>query len=182
MSEEKPDTPGDMLPFVPDGYEFLDYRNYDFKRCLTRQDTRGPFDEEDVVAALLYARAGIGIAAGYLGRSRSSLTRWLKAHPSVMAIVEDYKQTQLDAVEINTFDSAIVDSDGADRRFLLQTKGKERGFSSRQEVTGKDGEPLMIADLSKMSNDQLRELKEFAERNKEAATAQSGEATSAGEE
>ena len=166
MSETpEKDPKGDMMPFVPEGYEDLDYRNYKFDRCLTRMDSRGPFDKEDVVAALLSARGALGIAAGYLGRSRSSLVRWLKAHPTINAVVADYKATQLDAVEVNTFDAAIIDNEGADRRFLLTTLGKERGFSSRSEVTGKDGEPLMIADLSKMSNDQLRELKAIAERN-----------------
>lgn len=169
MSKCNEDPKGDMIPFIPEGYETLDYHNYDFNRCLTRQDRLGPFDEEDVVAAILSARGAVGIAAGYLGRSRSALMRWLKANSRILAIVEDYKATQLDAVEVNTMDSAIYKDDGADRRFLLQTIGKERGFSSRQEMTGKDGAPLALADLSQMSNGQLRKLKDLADEAKKGA-------------
>lgn len=131
-----------MIGFIPFGFEQLDYLNYDFENCLTRQDVSGPYDKEDVVAALLMSRGAVGEAALLLGRSRSNLISWLAQHPDVQAIVYDYRQAQLDIVERTTIEHAVIFGEGPDRRFLLQTIGKDRGYSSRVEATGKDGGPV----------------------------------------
>ena len=40
---------------------------------------------------------------------------------------------------------AVEEGDGAMIRFHLATKGKERGFTERHEVTGAEGGPVVIA-------------------------------------
>lgn len=46
--------------------------------------------------------------------------------------------------------------------FFLKTKGKDRGWLERAEVTGKDGKDLFAGlDLSKLSEDKFKQLKDI---------------------
>lgn len=134
--------------------------SYCFEECETVVDPKGPMWTPDVVAALVRSNGNLGQAASHLQRSRDSLKRWVESKPEVQEALLGIRATLLDEVETTQFDLAIVHKDGAAGRFLLQTLAKDRGFITRVEQTGKDGEPLQppSVDFTKLSLDTLKEL------------------------
>jgi hypothetical protein len=55
--------------------------------------------------------------------------------------MSDEEETVLDMAESAVYKS-IKEGNTQDAKWLLSTKGKNRGFSERQEITGKDGQDL----------------------------------------
>lgn len=87
--------------------------------------------------------------ANYLGISTVTLNKWYadefeKALPDLLSLAESSlkKGLRLNEAWATTF--------------ALKTKGKNKGWSERTEVTGKDGAPLI--DLSLLSESELEQL------------------------
>lgn len=123
------------------GLSDLDIESYAFQVCQTYTEPKGPYVKKDVVYAVLHANGNLGKAAKLLGRSRGGLKRWIDAQLDVQELLLDMKEARVDNVEEKQYELADL-GDGAAGRFILQTAGKERGFTSRSELTGKDGKPL----------------------------------------
>jgi hypothetical protein len=132
---------------------------YDFSACKTKIMVGGLVDEE-AVNALVAADGNIARAASLLGIRRMKLRDWIDRMPEVQMCMSDLRNARLDDVEDMQFHSALT-GDTAAGRFLLQTVGKERGYVTRTEQTGKDGAPLLppSVDFSKLSTEALLELK-----------------------
>lgn len=145
---------------------------FDFDLCLTALNPTGPIIKSDVVRALVLSNGNLSVLAAAVGRSRSAGKRYIDAHPDVKEVYETLIERKLDKVEDCQFNAAIS-GDTAAGRFLLQTLGKDRGFVTRTEQTGKDGEALMPPsyDYSKMSTEALLELKNARVENETADSA-----------
>lgn len=123
---------------------------YDFESCETRVDPIGPYNKTDVIYAIHVTRANYSKAAALLGRSRRSLKTYVDSQPDVLEFVQDIIQAKIDDIEEKYFESALS-GDGANARHILETLGKDRGFTKRTELTGKDGGPIDVNDpISKM--------------------------------
>ena len=74
--------------------------------------------------------------------TRQSYYNWMENDPAFAEEVEAIRQEQIDTVE-----SALLNKiEGGDTTaviFYLKTKGKERGYSERTELTGRDGKDLI---------------------------------------
>ena len=88
-----------------------------------------------------------------LGVHRNTVNNYKEKWVTVRDAIEDEKETPIDLAEVKLFDeinkgniTAII--------FMLKTKGKNRGYVERQEITGADGEPVPIA-ITKMDIDEL---------------------------
>lgn len=146
---------------VIERFAFVDVDNYDFPTCRTAIDPIGPIYEIDVYAALKFTKGNMGKAAALLNRARDSLQRWLKHNPELYRVVVEAEETALDDAEELVRNQALA-GDPAQLRFLLQTKGKNRGYSTRQENTGKDGANLDFARIAsdRISDDRMLEIAE----------------------
>ena len=95
------------------------------------------------VASALYTSGGIiSKAQRILGVSRSALTSFMDKNPSLKNIIKETKQKTIELCEEKVLDR-IKAGDMPTVKFYLTTQGKEQGWTTRQEVTGKDGEDLM---------------------------------------
>lgn len=143
MSEEEKSSyvpfPGVQLGVYGD----IDPVTYDFAKCATRADRAGPYVKDDVIAAILRTYGNYAAMASLLGRTRSRVRDWVLAHPDVFQIREDVRESALDMVEDGVFTGALM-GDSTNSRYLLSTLGKERGYSTRVESTGKGGSPIAI--------------------------------------
>jgi len=142
---------------------------YDFENCDTRKNHYGPYVEADVVAALNATRANYAKMSVLLGRRRTSIRDFVLSHLDVKTIHDEIREKVLDDVETMHDDLALA-GDGPSMRFILSTLGKERGYSTRIEQTGKNGGPQEhTLDASKLSTEQLRAVREalHASRNGE---------------
>lgn len=144
---------------VIERFAFVDVEAYDFQTCRTAIDPIGPIYEIDVYAALKVTSGNLGKAATLLNRARDSLQRWLKHNVELYRVVVDAEETALDTAEELVRNQALA-GDPAQLRFLLQTKGKNRGYSTRQETTGKNGAELDFARVAaeRISDDRMQEI------------------------
>jgi len=76
-----------------------------------------------------------------VGLNRASFYRWYDLDKNFKANVDELSNVALDFVESQLFLN-IKDRDTASIIFYLKTKGKQRGYVERQEITGGDGKDL----------------------------------------
>lgn len=114
---------------------------YDFEDCYTRTNPEGSIAERDLVAAMLRFRGNYAAIAEALGRSRTVVFNTIGRHDEYRDLRDEIRQSMLDWVEDGVFATAIQ-GDPAQQRFILTTLAKDRGFVTREERTGKDGEPI----------------------------------------
>lgn len=115
--------------------------DYDFENCETRLNKFGPFNKIDVLFAAAATLGSLQEMAELLGRRRNSVKEYLTANPDVREYVEDVKEGSVDKLESAEIRNALA-GDPTSRRFILQTLGKNRGYTTRTEQTGKDGGPI----------------------------------------
>jgi hypothetical protein len=60
---------------------------------------------------------------------------------------DELLQEILDKAEDNIF-GAVAKGDVNQSQFVLKTLGKDRGYATRQESTGKDGGPVTLGDIN----------------------------------
>ena len=79
--------------------------------------------------------------AQQLGCSWSTCKIWIDSYPEAVKLLQDETEKILDLGE-NCLMKNVKDGDQRAIEFLLSTKGKKRGFTTRHEVTGEDGKKL----------------------------------------
>ena len=101
---------------------------------------------EDKKALFLKAfeqsRGIIAPACRAISMTRQIYYKWLEDDPSFAEAVEAIRQEQIDTVE-SALLNKIEDGDTTAVIFYLKTKGKERGYTDRTELTGRDGKDLI---------------------------------------
>lgn len=117
--------------------------DYDFERCATRLDTFGPYDPDDVIAAIYTSHGNYAQMARLLGRRRNKVRDFVLSKPEIKEIFDEVRESLVDDVEASVFSCALA-GDGPSQRFVLSTIGKNRGYSTRTETTGAEGGPVRI--------------------------------------
>lgn len=106
--------------------------------------------KEEFIKAFHANRGIISMACEAVGISRSTYYNWLQADTAFAEAVEDVREVQIDHVEGQLL-NLIESGDTTATIFYLKTRGKERGYSERMELTGRDGKDL----YSGMTDDEL---------------------------
>ena len=78
---------------------------------------------------------------------RTTFYEWMKKDEKFKEQIEALNEKQIDFVESSLF-KQIRDGNTTATVFFLKTKGKNRGYIERQEITGKDGQPLQERELT----------------------------------
>lgn len=111
--------------------------------------------------ALIASRGNLSMAARKLGVSRSGMEKFLNTRPELQEVRREAKESMLDVAEDQLM-SLIHTGDIRAITFYLKTQGKERGYTERQEVTGKDGGALVArqeaAALKDLTPEELAKL------------------------
>lgn len=101
------------------------------------------YDETRVVKAIIKYRGHITNIAKACGVSRHGFYDWLEKYPVVAEALADIKETILDEAEQALEVKATSGSLGA-LKFLLENKGKDRGYSNTQNLNVQQNAPLEI--------------------------------------
>lgn len=128
----------DQYPHLMDS-DFVE--GFDFSTCWSCENPTLPPSEYDVAIALLRAGGNYTNAAKLLGRPRRHIDRAISNSMALFDLAWDIEGEFLDAVE-QTYRSVALTGDGQAARFFLSTKGKDRGYSQRSEVSGANGQPV----------------------------------------
>ena len=127
--------------------------------------TRQKFTQAQVIDALKETKGMVYLAAKRLGCEAQTIYNYRDRYPAVRAEMEQQDGEVDDAAEMKLYQAIIAGEPWA-VQFRLRTKGKGRGYVERvqNEVSGQDGGPIQTEhtekhDLSKLTSDQLRELR-----------------------
>lgn len=96
---------------------------------------------EEVLAAIEkgFTRTG---AAKVLGVSRQTVVRYGRRWKAVNDLLDQKKRELVDYGQMS-LRTAVLNGDPWAVQFVLKTLGKDEGYVERQEVTGRDGTPLI---------------------------------------
>lgn len=119
--------------------------------------------DEQIKKALRHSHGIISAAAAWLTQStgrpitREGVSKRVNSNPELQAYRMQLEEVTKDVAE-NHVITGILSGDPRYVNFYLSTKGKDRGYSRRDEVTGPDGGPIQFVDLSELSSDDLATL------------------------
>lgn len=99
------------------------------------------FSAKEIEHALRESAGLQYIAAQKLKCAPSTVTNYVKRNKHLQRVVEECQQGVLDLAEGKILEK-IRDGDIAAIIFFLKTKGKNRGYTERQEIAGADGAPV----------------------------------------
>ena len=94
-----------------------------------------------VIAALESSLGIVTTACQKVGVGRTQFYNWMKSDEDFARQVKDIENIAFDFVESQLF-RQIQENNVQATMFYLRTKGKNRGYSERTEITGLNGEPL----------------------------------------
>lgn len=129
--------------------------------------SRQPRFTIDQIAEALKSAAGIRSgAAALLGCSPSTIKRYVDRSATLARIEKEVVEFTLDLAESRLLD-AINDGNLTAVMFYLKTKGKNRGYSERHQLEGKDGGPVEVRaklDFSGLSPNGVQFLQSVVQR------------------
>ena len=79
-------------------------------------------------------------ACKHTGIGRRTIYEWIEKHQWFKEAVEDIREIAIDNVETACYKNAI-EGNATSQIFLLKTRGKDRGYVERHEITGVEGKP-----------------------------------------
>tara|TARA_R100000808_G_C2094099_1_gene113398 strand:+ start:254 stop:625 length:372 start_codon:yes stop_codon:yes gene_type:complete len=88
----------------------------------------------------------VGVQRGTFYRYYNEDKDFAKAVKEIENVVLDFAESQLH--------KQIKDNNTSSTIFYLKTKGKNRGYIERQEITGKEGEPIQITGFTYVKPDE----------------------------
>lgn len=101
------------------------------------------YTTEDVLQAIKGSGAIVSTVAKRLSCQWITAKRYIDKWDETRRAFIDETETILDMAESKLYES-IQGGNTQDAKWLLSTKGKNRGYSERKEITGADGDPVML--------------------------------------
>lgn len=106
-------------------------------------DKKEDIDKKGLMLVALKANMGVvSKSCEKVGISRKTHYEWLKTDPEYNEAVEDVVESTIDLAESSLF-IQIARYNTVATIFFLKTRGKDRGYIERQELTGAGGSPLV---------------------------------------
>lgn len=123
-------------------------------------DKRVAKEKEDLLAALAQTSGIVSSACKAANVSRMTYYRYYKEDPAFREKADDIKELQKDFAE-SLILKKMKEGDTTMIIFYAKTQMKDRGYTERREITGKDGEDLIRSkeiDISKLTPEQREVL------------------------
>ncbi len=99
--------------------------------------------KEQFIEALEKSMGIMSQAAKKIGVERTTPYRWMREDEEFKDRVDEVQNVVLDFAETKLFE-LVQEGHPSATIFLLKTRGKERGYVERQEITGSDGKGLDV--------------------------------------
>ena len=130
------------------------------KRDTQRIDERVAQEKADLLQALANTSGIVSSACKAANVSRMTYYRWYNEDPDFREKADDIKELQKDFAE-SLILKKLKEGDTTMIIFYAKTQMKDRGYTERKEITGKDGEDLIKGkeiDIDKLSDDERKLL------------------------
>lgn len=116
------------------------------------------------VAEALRKNGGLQtMSAKALGVNRATVCVMVARHPELRTVIEEAREATCDLAELKLIES-IKKREAWAVCFFLKCQGKHRGYVERQELTGRDGQPLGKVNLEALSDADLATLAAIVEK------------------
>lgn len=99
--------------------------------------------EDEVRQALAVCKGLIHLTASKLGVTDRTMYNYLERWPDLKEAIKEQRELRVDVAELSLC-NAVAKGEPWAVCFTLKTQGKNRGYTERHEITGKDGEELVI--------------------------------------
>ncbi len=99
--------------------------------------------KEQFIEALEKSMGIMSQAAKKIGVERTTPYRWMREDEEFKDRCDEVQNVVLDFAETKLFE-LVQEGHPSATIFLLKTRGKERGYVERQEITGSDGKGLDV--------------------------------------
>jgi hypothetical protein len=96
---------------------------------------------EGVEAKLKDLQGNMAAVARAFGCSRQAVWKFVQGRQTLLAVQHDLREGMKDHAE-SALHAALLRGEAWAVCFFLKTQAKDRGYVERQEMTGRDGEPL----------------------------------------
>jgi hypothetical protein len=100
-----------------------------------------------IITAIRDSRGLIAVAARKLGVSRRTIYNRMEKSEEIREALDEARDFVLDVGQAKLY-QAVEAGESWAVQYLLNTLGKERGFTTRAEVTGKGGGPIQVQDMT----------------------------------
>lgn len=100
------------------------------------------YKAQDFIKAIPGSGGIISTIARRVGCEWHTAKTWIDKSPRVRQVYDDEIESIIDLAE-SILIKSIKDGDSQDAKWFLARKGKTRGYVERQEITGKDGRPVI---------------------------------------
>ena len=111
--------------------------------------------------ALRRQKGIIAAAAKNLGIARETLQRKVGKHPRLRKACDEALEEMKDLAEGKLYQN-IMDGKESSIHYFLRTQAKDRGYTERSEVTGKDGGAIVYEDTAREFDSRMARLIERA--------------------
>jgi hypothetical protein len=116
--------------------------------------TQADLNAEMVNGKIEQYRGNITSIARDLKCARHTLYSFIENHPTCQTALKNARDSMIDNVESSLYSKAL-EGEGWAVCFFLKTQGKHRGYVERQELTGADGEEIVIKVIKGVKVDDL---------------------------
>lgn len=130
------------------------------ERDTQRIDERVAQEKADLLQALANTSGIVSSACKAANVSRMTYYRWYNEDPEFREKADDIKELQKDFAE-SLILKKMKEGDTTMIIFYAKTQMKDRGYTERKEITGKDGEDLIRAkeiDVTKLTEEERKLL------------------------
>lgn len=130
------------------------------ERDTQRIDERVAQEKADLLQALANTSGIVSSACKAANVSRMTYYRWYNEDPDFREKADDIKELQKDFAE-SLILKKMKEGDTTMIIFYAKTQMKDRGYTERKEITGKDGEDLIKGkeiDITKLSEEERKLL------------------------
>ena len=130
------------------------------ERDTQRIDERVAQEKADLLQALSNTSGIVSSACKAANVSRMTYYRWYNEDPDFREKADDIKELQKDFAE-SLILKKMKEGDTTMIIFYAKTQMKDRGYTERKEITGKDGEDLIKGkeiDITKLSDEERKLL------------------------
>jgi hypothetical protein len=112
-------------------------------RIILDDSNRPLLGVDEVMVALLEHDGDVSAAAETINRPRWKVQKLIDETPTLQMIAGDLQATLVDQAE-SILKSSLDKDDIGTARLVVTTLGKNRGWTTRQEMTGKDGQAVQV--------------------------------------
>ena len=128
-------------------------------------------DKDRLLESLKECSGIVTFACEKVGLSRQTFYRWCRDDPEFKERVDAINELQIDVAEASLL-KKIQKGDTTAIMFYLKTKGKDRGYSERREISIPGGVGVELKndfDVSKLSDEERKVLLKIAEKQDKKA-------------